>query len=112
MEAGRGSRRHKRTSKCRETFGEEWGFRTSHSAPGVIIGKQPRCVQARKHHEERRVKEAARMEELVAAFRGGSARLSITSDELENVDSGQGANLNPGLASSGRIGWLGGGRQK
>ena len=32
------------------------------------------CPDARKHHEERCVKEAARMEELVAAFRGGSAR--------------------------------------
>jgi len=43
------------------------------------------CSDARKHHEERCVKEAARMEELVAAFRGGSARLSITADELENA---------------------------
>ena len=32
------------------------------------------CPDARKHHEERCVKEAARMEELVAAFRGGSRR--------------------------------------
>ncbi len=43
------------------------------------------CPDARKHHEERRVKEAVRMEELVAAFRGGSACLSITADELENA---------------------------
>jgi hypothetical protein len=43
------------------------------------------CPDARKHHEERCVKEVVRMEELVAAFRGGSARLSITADKLENV---------------------------
>ena len=43
------------------------------------------CPDARKHHEERCAKEACRIEELVAAFRGGSARLRITADELEHA---------------------------
>ena len=157
MEAGKGSRRHKRTPNVAGHLARNGGFSfepitapqesSSGNSKGgdlsdehaseeggtgelkteelkdsiidLVLSARQRedvwreaCPDARKHHEERCVKEAARMEELGRRSGEGLRASVLPQTNWRTLDSGQGTNSSPGLASSGRIGWLGGGRQR